>query len=44
MSHIPKGPNGEKGPAETIGLAVTIGEITTGEIEDEREELSSAAA
>ena len=39
-----KGPNGEKRPADAIGLAVHIGRIATGEIEDERESLSSAAA
>ena len=42
--HMPKGPRGEKRPADAIGLAVMIGKIATGEIEDEREELSSAAA
>lgn len=42
---MPKGPNGEKRPADAIGLAVMIGRIATGEIEDERDEkLSSAAA
>lgn len=42
---MPKGPNGEKRPADAIGLAVMIGKIATGEIEDERDEkLSSAAA
>ena len=41
---MPKGPNGEKRPADAIGLAVMIGKIATGEIEDERETLSSAAA
>jgi len=41
---MPKGPHGEKRPADAIGLAVKIGKIATGEIEDEREELSSAAA
>ena len=41
---MPKGPNGEKRPADAIGLAVMIGKIATGEIEDERESLSSAAA
>lgn len=41
---MPKGPRGEKRPADAIGLAVMIGQIATGEIEDEREELSSAAA
>lgn len=41
---MPKGPNGEKRPADAIGLAVMIGKIATGEIEDERASLSSAAA
>ena len=41
---MPKGPNGEQRPADAIGLAVHIGRIATGEIEDERESLSSAAA
>ncbi|MCY1670449.1 hypothetical protein OVA07_05415 [Novosphingobium sp. SL115] len=41
---MPKGPRGEKRPADAIGLAVMIGKIATGEIEDEREGLSSAAA
>lgn len=41
---MPKGPRGEKRPADAIGLAVMIGKIATGEIEDERDELKSAAA
>ena len=41
---MPKGPRGEKRPADAIGLAVMVGKIATGEIEDEREELKSAAA
>lgn len=41
---VPKGPRGERRPADAIGLAVMIGKIATGEVEDEREELSSAAA
>lgn len=41
---MPKGPRGEKRPADAIGRAVQIAKIATGEIEDEREELSSAAA
>ena len=40
---MPKGPRGEKRPADAIGLAVMIGKIATGEIEDDRQ-LSSAAA
>jgi ubiquinone biosynthesis protein UbiJ len=41
---MPKGPNGEKRPADAIGLAVMVGRIATGEAVDERETLSSAAA
>lgn len=41
---MPKGPRGEKRPADAIGLAVMVGKIATGEIEDQRETLSSAAA
>ncbi len=32
---MPKGPKGEKRPADAIGLAVMIGKIATGEIDDE---------
>jgi hypothetical protein len=31
---MPRGPKGEKRPADVIGAAVTIGKIATGEIED----------
>lgn len=41
---MPKGPNGEKRPADVIGNAIKIARIATGEEDDEREELSSAAA
>jgi hypothetical protein len=41
---MPKGPNGQKRPADAIGLAVMIGKIATGEIEDGREGVASAAA
>lgn len=41
---MPRGPNGEKRPADAIGLAVHVAKIATGEIEDKRESLSSAAA
>lgn len=40
---MPKGPRGEKRPADAIGLAVMIGKIATGEIEDERDTKSAAA-
>lgn len=32
---MPKGPKGENRPADAIGLAVLVGKIATGEIEDE---------
>jgi hypothetical protein len=41
---MPKGPNGEKRPADAIGLAVLIGKMATGEIEDMRDDVSNAAA
>ena len=41
---MPKGPRGEKRPADAIGRAVLIAKIATGEVEDDREALSSAAA
>ena len=41
---MPKGPNGEKRPADAVGLAVMIDRIATGEIEDERDGIASAAA
>ena len=41
---MPKGPRGEKRPADAIGLAVMVGEIATGEIEDERDPVKIAAA
>jgi hypothetical protein len=41
---VPKGPHGEKRPADAIARAIMVAKIATGEIEDEREELTSAAA
>ena len=41
---MPKGPRGEKRPADAIGAAIMVAKIATGEVEDEREELASAAA
>ena len=41
---MPKGPNGEKRPADAIGLAVMVGKIATGEVEDTRDDVASAAA
>ncbi|MBB6125129.1 hypothetical protein FHS92_002886 [Sphingobium subterraneum] len=40
---MPKGPRGEKRPADAIGLAVMIGKIATGEIEDATDAKSAAA-
>ncbi len=31
---MPRGPKGEKRPADVIGAAVTIGKIATGDIDD----------
>ena len=31
---MPKGPRGEKRPADVIGAAVLVGRIATGEVED----------
>jgi hypothetical protein len=41
---MPKGPRGEKRPADVIGGAVKVARIATGEIEDDREPPASAAA
>ena len=32
---MPRGPNGEKRPADTVGCAVMVAKIATGEIEEE---------
>jgi hypothetical protein len=40
---MPKGPQGQKRPADAIGLAVMIGKIATGEIEDDVATKSAAA-
>lgn len=32
---MPKGPNGQKRPADAIGLAVLVGKIATGEATDD---------
>lgn len=41
---MPKGPRGEKRPADVIGGAVKVMRIATGEEADEREAVASAAA
>ena len=33
---MPKGPKGEKRPADVIGTAIRVAKIATGEIEDEQ--------
>lgn len=33
---MPKGPRGEKRPADAIGRAIMVAKIATGEIEDQR--------
>ncbi len=32
---MPRGPNGERRPADAVGCAVTVAKIATGEIEEE---------
>ena len=41
---MPKGPNGQKRPADAIGLAVLVGKIATGEVDDTPDDTKSAAA
>ena len=41
---MPKGPQGQKRPADVIGAAVMVGRIATGEIEETPELVKSAAA
>jgi hypothetical protein len=38
---MPKGPHGEKRPADVIGAAVMVGRIATGEVEDTKTEKNS---
>jgi hypothetical protein len=33
---MPKGPNGERRPADSIGMSVMVAKIATGEIEDNK--------
>ena len=44
MNTIPKGPRGEKHPADVIGRAVIVRRIAYGDAGGERHELTSAAA
>lgn len=41
---MPKGPNGERRPADAVGAAVLVGRIATGEAHDPRETSLSPAA
>ena len=41
---MPKGPQGQKRPADVIGNAVMVGKIAIGEIEETLEPVKSAAA
>ena len=41
---MPKGPRGEKRPADVIGAAVKVMRIATGEEEDDADPVKSAAA
>jgi hypothetical protein len=41
---MPKGPRGEKRPADAVSRAIMVAKIATGEIEDERDDVKSAAA
>ena len=40
---MPRGPKGEKRPADVIGAAVMVAKIATGEIEERAEPKSAAA-
>jgi hypothetical protein len=40
---MPKGPNGQKRPADAIGLAVMVAKIATGEVEETQVERTAAA-
>ena len=41
---MPRGPRGEKRPADVIGAAIMVAKIATGEIEEKPEPKLSAAA
>lgn len=43
MTTMPKGPKGEKRPADVIGAAITVAKIATGEIVEAEEQPSAAA-
>ncbi len=41
---MPKGPKGEKRPADVIGAAITVAKIATGEIEEDTDDGKNKAA
>jgi hypothetical protein len=41
---MPRGPKGERRPADAIGAAIMVGRIATGEIEEPKAPAKSAAA
>jgi hypothetical protein len=41
---MPKGPRGEKRPADVVARAVKVMRIATGDEQDDREQVASAAA
>ena len=41
---MPRGPHGQKRPADAVGCAVTVAKIATGEIEDTKEKRVPARA
>ncbi len=41
---MPKGPKGEKRPADVIGAAITVAKIATGEIEETTDDGKNKAA
>jgi hypothetical protein len=41
---MPKGPRGERRPADVVGAAIKVAKIATGEIEEDTDEPQSAAA
>jgi hypothetical protein len=41
---MPKGPKGQKRPADVVGAAIKVAKIATGEIEEDTDEPKSAAA
>ena len=41
---MPKGPKGEKRPADVVGAAITVAKIATGEVEETTDDGKSKAA